>query len=796
MKYILITLLILTTTITHSQNETKTIHFRFEGNEIKINEDLTKLKLPIDFEFTKDFKDTTINILNGSNEIIALKDGKFGKGHLTTVGEVYIIQIDKDGKVNPLTSGDKNIEGKTIKLKIGNTNPIVLSFDEGSSNDPINDKYQPGYIYYDAIKLSTEKDPKSIKDILEAYGLNSKNISSNPYLNEFFPEIFKVPTPESGFPLLENLGNTDVTNFSTGLARFLAERTKEELNEVFFSKMKEQLNAYPELITVFPKTSSFLNIIETYSYASVIQVLKEAFETDIQNLPENLYNIKSLTFANCNSSILKDSKLTDCQVRMDKLKKFFESQDGRWVGFGMFTVKEAIQSSNPADLLNSLTASTEFKGIKDFSKTNSKYANYNLASSIELSRYLSKSLRSMEDNQIWVNSIQLNVLLNDEKTIKIYLGLLVARGQKGDEMIDFYNSTNILVTFDSILITAYGSYSKYKSDIFSLIKNSYSAFNSANSAVKRMIAATDKSVEPDPQSLYNYYRTFTASLKPIAHSALLDSITKRKDIGAEYDKIELYLNSSVDMAYHISSKKYSAAIYDASILLSALDTFKISVDKKFLCMKVGTKNEMIFKPVTKSFVKYGTLISTVANAQSSEEVKQALDASVLPVGSYSIKRKTNWSMSINSYVGAYWSYSNTATNKDSLPRLGLAAPVGFNISKGFSKTGNCGGLSLNIQIIDVGALVNYYFLKGDTASIPNDFKVRLSNIFSPGLNISYNIPKTPLSFAWGGQYIPTLYKYEQINGKNEITPTNAWRWQISFLVDIPLFNLQVWDFKK
>ncbi|MGC5340888.1 hypothetical protein ACPXBC_30445, partial [Escherichia coli] len=73
---------------------------------------------------------------------------------------------------------------------------------------------------------------------------------------------------------------------------------------------------------------------------------------------------------------------------------------------------------------------------------------------------------------------------------------------------------------------------------------------------------------------------------------------------------------------------------------------------------------------------------------------------------------------------------------------------------------------------------------------------KLSNIFSPGFNLSYNIPKTPLSFAWGGQYIPTIYKYEQINGKNQLTPTNAFRWQVSLLVDIPLLNLKVLDFNK
>jgi hypothetical protein len=464
----------------------------------------------------------------------------------------------------------------------------------------------------------------------------------------------------------------------------------------------------------------------------------------------------------------------------------------------MFAVKEAVQSTNPADLIKSITISDEFKGIKKFSKDNLKYADYNVASSIELTNFISQSLISKNENQIWINQKELNALFTTKDAFKVYLGLLLAREQSGEVMIDFYKTgvAKDTITFGNILRKVHDSIEKYKPQITSLIKNTYAAFNSANNAVKKMIAANDKSVEADPQALYNYYRAFTASLKPIAQSELLKSITAgkglKKDFGKQYDIVEQILNPSVDIAYHISTKKYSAAIYDASILLSALDTFNVLVDKKFLWIKCK-KEEEVFKTVNKSFVKYGTLISTIASAQSSDEVKQALEASVLPVGSSSIKRSSKWSFSINSYVGAYWSYAN---NIDYIPTWGLSAPVGFNISRGFSKSGKAGGLSLNFQLIDVGALVNYYLLKGDTASLPNDFSVKLSNIFSPGLNLSYNVPRTPLSLAWGCQYIPTLYKYELVNGKNELNPTNAWRWQLALLIDIPLYNLKVWDFRK
>jgi hypothetical protein len=119
--------------------------------------------------------------------------------------------------------------------------------------------------------------------------------------------------------------------------------------------------------------------------------------------------------------------------------------------------------------------------------------------------------------------------------------------------------------------------------------------------------------------------------------------------------------------------------------------------------------------------------------------------------------------------------------------------IGFNISKGFSKVRNGGSLGLNIQIIDLGALVNYYLIKGDTASLPNEFNVRLSNILAPGFNFCYNVPKTPLTIVWGGQYIPVLY---EIDPKNELTPVNSWRWHLSLLIDIPLINLKVWDYNK
>lgn len=783
MKKVIIILLACHCTLLYSQNQTVR-RFSLANGQPTADSVLMNLNLPIEFQFAKEFKDRSIKILDEKNMVVALKEGVFGKEPLTEVcGErIFSIIIDNEGDLKFPSEDDSKLTSGTYKLRIDSIEiTFIISDSEVEKTDDKlkNDiNYQPGYIYYDAIKLASENDTATILSILYSYGITNNNIGENNYINTIFSDYFspadKTITKNS---LITDLGNTDVTYFAAGLARFLAERTREELNEAFFSRMKDRLNDYPELKTIFPQTTSILNMIESYSYASVIQLLKEAFETDIQNLSVNLYDLTSLKENDCNGD-------EECEKRINKLREFFCSQEGHWVSLGLFSLKEGMQSTNPADLINTIVESTEFNSLKKLSDTTKRYADYNILSSIELGNLISKSLISKDENQVWISLKQMDSLLfRKEKAFKIYLGLLLAY-EKGvndkEKVIKFYKNDNDPITLVEIF--------KYENDIKRLIKNTHAAYNAANNAVNKIIAATDKSVDADPQALYNYYTTFTSSLKPIVHSQLFKKFDSL-DIGAGYDKVQQYLNPSVDLSYHIATKKYSSAIYDATILLSALDTITIKVGN-------NEKREKVFEPVIKSFIKYGTLISTVANAQSSDEVKKAIEASVLPTGSYSIKRETSWSLSINSYVGAY-RYLNKTYKKDTIiPILGLSAPIGFNISKGLCKNNDFGSIGLNLHIIDLGALVNYYLIKGDTASLANDFSVRLSNIFAPGFNISYNVPKTPLSIAWGGQYVPTLYKYQLMQGEKKLVSTNTFRWQISILVDIPLFNLRVWDFGR
>ena len=282
-------------------------------------------------------------------------------------------------------------------------------------------------------------------------------------------------------------------------------------------------------------------------------------------------------------------------------------------------------------------------------------------------------------------------------------------------------------------------------------------FNASDIAVKKIQNASENFVEADPAVLYNYYRTITNMIRPVAQN--VGKITGIKNV--KYEKIENFINPAVDMVYHTLIKQYTSAIFDAIVLLSSL------------------KGESYdFNKVTQSFVTYGTLIGSVATAQSSDEVKKAIEASVLPVGSSAMKRNSKCSIMLNAYVGGYYGRGK----QDSIgcfKTYGLYAPVGFSGSWGGWK--KCrGALSLSVNVFDLGSLVNIYLKDGETV-LPDDFSVRLVNIISPGIQFSYLFRQTPFAVFIGTNYIPELYGNK-----------GGYRWQAGLAIDIPMYKIALW----
>src|SRR5690606_19928912 len=100
-------------------------------------------------------------------------------------------------------------------------------------------------------------------------------------------------------------------------------------------------------------------------------------------------------------------------------------------------------------------------------------------------------------------------------------------------------------------------------------------------------------------------------------------------------------------------------------------------------------------------------------------------------------------------------------------------------------------VSLTMQVIDLGTLVNFYYKNGEGASLPENTKIHLGDILAPGAQLSWSLGNFPVSAMAGFQYVPNLSRMPSLQTTSNFIPV-TWRFQVGLLVDIPLFNLKVW----
>jgi hypothetical protein len=207
--------------------------------------------------------------------------------------------------------------------------------------------------------------------------------------------------------------------------------------------------------------------------------------------------------------------------------------------------------------------------------------------------------------------------------------------------------------------------------------------------------------------------------------------------------------------------------------------------------------------------KYGLFIANMVQAKTPEEVQSVIEAAVLPVGSSSLKKHSDFNISVQSYLGASYNFSfkdNPTNAWDG--KVNVTAPIGISFSHGFNKGGS---ISAFVSLIDIGAIVDYEIKQDttftrsisnsaiDTTMIAtvnkkNDYKVELGQIFSPGLFLVYGAPwDIPLSLMIGCQYGPGLIS---ISDENTSFVKPSLKWVASITVDIPWFTLSNTDKKK
>ena len=625
-------------------------------------------------------------------------------------------------------------------------------FSNKDADDKMDDvlSFYFGYLKEEDLKTAMDNNP-FLKDYYSTRDADSNNTISLQGL--------KIPN------FVSSLGSTNVTNFADGLAKFLVERSKEELNVAFFSKFQDFINEYPEVKVIFPTTADFIGQINSYQYSAMLPALKAAFQKDMNGFTSNLLNLRKLDATRDCGGAEKD-----CKERLEKLAIFFTTKEGSAVIASLIVADNLVKGNDAATIIQNLADDAIFT-------SNPKE---NLSNVVQFIALISNSLRSEEDGRVWITKKQINDLIKDEVTFKIYLGLLYALDAKSSNPIKFNIGDNNPISFQDILTELDKNWYAYSGAFKTSFKTLANAASDVSDNAKNI--ATSKSSGKEVSILI--YADYASSISTFLKGAVtfiesnndsFPQLAQLSQLTADTKKFIEVIDHAVNACYDIKSQNYSALILHTSLILT-----DVLNDKDF--------------PFKEKYIKYGTFMANIVEAKNSDEVKAAIEAAVLPVGSASIKRETDVNISLNAYIGGYAGAENMQsleTNKTAFS-AGLTAPVGLAFSWGNKfkcnkdKDKKLGGKSITlfVPIIDVGVLASYRINDSQTAIASN---IELKNIVSPGLYLYFGFGKCPISLGVGAQLGTQIRSIDA--GVPVIDNDNIYlRYGISLVVDIPLLN--------
>lgn len=448
------------------------------------------------------------------------------------------------------------------------------------------------------------------------------------------------------------VGNLDVSNLADGIARFLIKRGKEELNIAFFNRMKKFLDdpAHPECKTLFPVTTALLENILSYQYAELMQSLREAFHTDLSNLIVNLNQLIDLPKFQV---LLKNLPEIRVAIRSAKIvSELSQSSSG--------------QPLNPAVVINHLADLAEWTDIHP-----------NLGGSWKLLNAVSQAVLNNDDTHIWITLGNLNGLVNDPVKLRIFLGL-------------FYQQTaGIAFTTGTGTVSVQAFMAANTANIYA-VSNLVENFVLLANDVDRTIA--DLQDKQGPLTNDDYYTYISKAINIIEYGFKVANQVKP---GIDANQYIIMARNANELYKSIYTKNYSVAANNLyNILDQVFNRVKELKQEKMERKKMeriaitGSDSSNLVaavndphlpdKKIISGIFKYANFFASVVKAESADDVANAIESAALPAGSYSIKQRAVFNISLNGYIGYAWDFGRGH---------GVYAPVGFSFSTRLSARG-------------------------------------------------------------------------------------------------------------
>jgi hypothetical protein len=646
---------------------------------------------------------------------------------------------------------------------------LLFLFENGySQNEYYDAKILAAYVSPVNNKFSPEgKQLDTILNIFKKYKYASK---SNPFLDSFLTTGQTSSFNDHGvdfnnvaLPSLASFGSVNVTNIVDGLAKFLVQRTKEELSVAFFAQLKKDFKdpRFITLQTLFPRTWHELDLIgeKIYQFSTYLTDLRTAFIADLEDLP------KTLPFA----------------VNLPPFKNYFAARP--WVrqvvATGLFISQELLQKDNKIRNLGEVIESLNQQADVLFPATGNDI-NAKINGTIKTFSLFSVSLRSTDASRYWISGSEILDMVSNPIIFKIYLGLLY----QSAGTISF-GTVKLRTVFDKI-----AKFDKTLEATNKYISSLGLQLNLFDEGLKKILEDNARIVAGDVLAKDEKI-THCAALFNTATDIVQSGLSFAKEVNDDipgntkldlpagfFDSINEYTRGLHDISniyLYISQKNYPLAI------TATADFFDVVLHDK----KGGDVVKFIQRLNT-----YGTFIGEVANAKSSDQVDSIIDKTVLPTGSSYIKKHSRFNVALQAYTGLYVGNQRQVSDAKFVGAAGVYAPIGVAVSWGIPRHNIARAphaFSVFASIVDIGAFVSFRF-KNTKDTIANSVNVKLSQIISPGIHLVYGIPTLPISIGVGCNWSPLITDVEKDAIKTMPDNKSAFRYQAFIAVDIPLLN--------
>lgn len=537
--------------------------------------------------------------------------------------------------------------------------------------------------------------------------------------------------PEAGTPSAagSTFANFNATNILQGAAQFLVSRGEQELSMAFFTRFQTAMSKYPEFKVLFPKTSSLLNNITNSNLLTLLQQLRDAFSKDLLSMPGNILSFRDYTYTG-------DANIA---ARIKVIHDLLNNGETATLIVTTLNLVQGLINGNdiPTGLNNAVTD-------KPVCLNTDKLSQY-----LKLTNFFVQALKTNSgDNGVFINSTDLQGLFSNKDQLNLFLGLAFQQSTSNTCLkdlsitIDANTSLSLLQVLQAVQTGA------------STFYNGLSALQKINASIQGIKANVQKGNGVDAGNYGSLVSGVVDLLNNICNT--VSSMVKDKSASASIAAFKLNLTIASDFCSDIQQKNYAGIFND---VIQFINQNKIFANN----------------PVQGELITYLSFAANLASATSPAQVQNVLESVALPPGSYSIKQKSSFNISLNGYIGYNWDLGQGH---------GIYAPIGLAASIGLGKV-HGGALTVFISLIDLGGIASYDVLHNDSAATLKQ-NITFQSVIAPGIQGFIEIPKWPLAIGGGWRMTPKLF-YSGTSGVQTVKSVSTGT--LTVLIDIPIFTL-------